>query len=141
MVLGLDLGIASPSQSQTALRTQSKTSLSSNHCVTGQVFVIEHPVNSEIGCSQLLPYSRHFSDTLDSNFLGRIIRHRNQNLNSDIGPDWRAPAAENQRAVQRNVAGEAALRLFSTVIPMENDRQAKSVSHRTSAFWGRTLGH
>jgi hypothetical protein len=31
--------------------------------------------------------------------------------------------------------------LLSPVIPMENDRQAKSVSHRTSAFWGGTLGH
>jgi hypothetical protein len=31
--------------------------------------------------------------------------------------------------------------LFSPVIPMENDGQAKSVSHRCPAFWVGTLGH
>jgi hypothetical protein len=91
--------------------------------MTRKLVVIEHAVNPEICCSGLFPYARHFSNALDSNFLGRMIRHRNQNLNPNIRSDWRAPAAENQRSVQCNVAGEAALCVFSPVIPMENDRQ------------------
>jgi hypothetical protein len=91
--------------------------------MTRKLVVIEHAVNPKICCSGLFPHARHFSDALDSNFLGRMVRHWNQNLNPNIDSDWRASAAENEGAVQRNVACETALRVFSTVIPMENDRQ------------------
>jgi hypothetical protein len=84
-----------------------------------QLIVIEPTVNPEISCSRLFPHSCHFSDTLDSNFIGRMIRCRDQNFNSNIRSDWGALAAANQGTVQCNVACEAALCAFHAVIPME----------------------
>jgi hypothetical protein len=116
------------------LRTQGNDGpVDSNHDVTRKV-VVEHPVDSKISQSRLFPNARHLPQTLNSDFLGRMIRRRDQYLNSNVRSNWRTLAAENQRAIYCNVAGESALCVIRPVIPMEDDRESQSISHGISTL-------
>jgi len=106
-----------------------------------QVVVVEHAANPEKDGARVISYPRHLTHTLDSNFLGGLVRRRDQDLNSDVCSDRRTPAAQNQRAVQRDVRGEAAFGVLHPVVPMEDNGQPQFVSHGSSALEDWTWGH
>jgi hypothetical protein len=68
-----------------------------------------------------------------------MLRRWNNYFDSNIGSNWRASAAKDESAIQRNIARKSALGVFPPVIPMEDDRQSESVSHRGPAFGGGIL--
>jgi hypothetical protein len=104
------------------------------------VIVTEDSMNPKICGSGLFPHPRHLSHTFDPNlFKSIMLRRWNHYFDSDIGSNWRAPAAEDQSAIQRNIAREPTFGVFPPVIPMENDGQSESVSHRGPAFEGGNL--
>jgi len=96
--------------------------------------VVKHPMNSKGVASRLFYNPCDLSDALDPQLFSALIRRRNQNLNSNIRPDWRTPAAEDESAVQCNITREASIRSFGPVVPVKEDRQPQLVSNRSSAL-------
>jgi hypothetical protein len=106
-----------------------------------QVVVVEHAANPKKDGTQVVSYSGHFPHTLDSDFLGSLVRRRDQNLNSNIYANRGAPAAQNQRAVQGNIGGEAPFGVLHPVVPMEDNGQPQFVPHGSSPLEDWTWGH
>src|SRR5580658_10401588 len=96
------------------------------------MIVVKHPMNAE--APGLLCYPSDFPDTFDAQFIAALIRRGNKNLNSNVSTHWRTLCAKNQGAIQCNVVREASFRALHTVIPMENDRESKLVSNRSSTL-------
>lgn len=83
----------------------------SDQNVTRQVIIVKKTVNTEGSRTVMLRDANHFPYTLDSHLLCRVIRRGDQNLNANLTSDRRAFAAEDERTIQRNVAGEASCRM------------------------------
>jgi hypothetical protein len=107
--------------------------------------VVECSLNPKCAASRLVHHTSDSSQALDPNFLTTLVWRWNQKLNANLRSDWRAFAAENQGAVESNIAGEAALRVLCAVIPMEDYRQLQLVADRIptlrGACWDQAQTH
>lgn len=100
--------------------------------MASQVFVIKDTEHAKTSC--LLRDPDDISDALDPQFFVTLVRRWKKNFDSNAGADWRAPAAEDQYSVNRNVVREASLGVFRAVIPMEDDREPKPISNGCSTL-------
>jgi hypothetical protein len=98
--------------------------------MTCKVTVVKNAMNTK--ATRVMWSPNHFASALNPQFLTALIWRGKYNLNPNIRPNWRALAAEYESAVQCNVVGEAPLRVLHAVVPMENDRETKLVSHGRS---------
>ena len=76
----------------------------------------------------------NFADTLDPQFLTALIWGGEQDFNPNICSNRRAFATEYEGSVQRNVVGEASLRVLPTIVPMEDNRESELVSNSGSTL-------
>jgi hypothetical protein len=103
-----------------------------DHHLARKMIVVEHSLHSKT--TGILNNARHFPDALNAQLRTTSIGRRNQNLNSNVRSDWRASAAEDQRSVECDVAGEPSLHLLSSVIPVEDDGKSQLVPNFGSAL-------
>ncbi|MGB6689739.1 MAG: hypothetical protein WBE76_18030 [Terracidiphilus sp.] len=92
------------------------------------MFIVEGSLNSKSAASRLVQDSCDFPMAFDSKFFAGLIGRWNQEFNADLRSNWRTLAAENQGAIERNVAGEASLRVLCAIVPMKNNGKLQLVT-------------
>jgi hypothetical protein len=70
---------------------------------------------------------------VDSQLVTRLVGRGNENLYPDLASGWRQTFASDERTIECNIAGEAALRVLTTVVPVEDHRKAQLVAYRGAA--------
>jgi hypothetical protein len=108
--------------------------VSSNQDLPREVIVIKSSMYAKCCVSWLVDNTCDLSNTLDSQISAALVRRRNHDLNANLGPDRWTFASENQRSVECNVIGEAALHVLGPVIPVKKDGQFELVPNRASAL-------
>ncbi len=102
--------------------------------MASEMIVVKNALYSKAFRPGLIHHTRNYSRAFDSKFLTAHIRGRQENLDPHFGSDWWILAAENQCSIQRNVAREAALRMFSSVVPVKDYGELQLVSNCSSAL-------
>jgi hypothetical protein len=109
------------------------------HCVGShrdlprEVIVIKSSMYAKCGVSWRVENTSDLSNTLDSQIFTVLIGRRNQDFKANLGPHRWTVASENQRPIECNVIGEAALHVLGSVIPVKKDGQFELVPNRASA--------
>ena len=74
----------------------------------------------------------HFPGALNSHLLSTRYRREQENLNQHICSNRRTHAAVNESSVKRNVGCKATAGALASLVPVEDDRELKLVSHSRS---------
>ena len=98
------------------------------------MIIIKNPLNSKRPTTVLVQNSSDFSNAFDFQLLAALIRRLKQNLNSNFRSHRGTLAAQDQRAVQCHIRGEASLRVLCAIVPMKDDRQMESIPYCRSAL-------
>lgn len=78
----------------------------------------------------MLNNPRNLTGAFNSDFFAGVIRCRKQDLDPNVRSDRWTSAAQYEGAVQRDIAGKPALRMFRPVAPVEDDWKPQLVSNR-----------
>jgi hypothetical protein len=88
--------------------------------------VVKRTLHTE--ATRLLCNSRHFTITLDAQFVSAVIWRRHKNFNSYVRSYRGTSCAEDQSTIQGDIIGKASFCVISSVTPLENDREPQRIS-------------
>jgi hypothetical protein len=103
-------------------------------CVSDQVIVVKMATNSETATPPVQLDSHNLTNTFNPQLAVFIPRRRNQHFDQNVTSNgWASPAID-ESAVHRDILGEAAFRVLSSVIPVKDHWKAQTVADSFSAL-------
>jgi hypothetical protein len=96
--------------------------------------ILEHAMDPKRGIPRSFPRMNHPSSTTDTKFPTIGFRGRKHDFQKNLRTDRRAPVAQDQSALRRNVAGDTPGCVLDSIVPLEDRRKAQLKPDRCPAM-------